>query len=544
MPTQMYALIMAGGTGSRLWPRSRLLLPKQFLDITGDLTMLQLAQRRLEPMIPLKKTLIATNQNYVDIVNRQLPDLPIENILGEPVGRGTAAAIGLAAIHIRARDPEGVMAVLTADHLIKQPQIFRQVLEAAAHIAHEEWLVTLGIQPGYPETGYGYIERGEFLGMVGDFEGYEVARFVEKPDLARARTYLENGSYAWNSGMFIWEVSRILEEMSRHMPELYAGLSQIEASFETPEAQEVLERVFPTLPNETIDYGIMEKADKVAMLPVEIGWNDVGSWSAVYDVLPRDQADNVVVGRHLTPDTTGSLIYSPTRLVATVGLEDIVVVDTEDVLLICPRNRSQDVKKLVNILKSNGDSDYLRGSVRPEPRTRKQIRAIFGLAEPHERLLLSLILHAGLWPSQIISLKDSDFDLISGWVHTSQATRPLPDVTRQEVFAWMKTRDTMSFSLDDLWSTSTEVKDAISRMGDRANSPIAVDVLFESLARALFDSSEEGQSIRSVLGEEANLVRVPLSALFPFSIADFKGKEDSSLAKRALMALNEATRLL
>jgi mannose-1-phosphate guanylyltransferase len=540
----MYALIMAGGTGSRLWPRSRLLLPKQFLDITGDLTMLQLAQRRLEPMIPQANTLIATNQSYVDIVERQLPDLPTANILGEPVGRGTAAAIGLAAIHIRRRDPNGVMAVLTADHLIKQPQTFRQVLEAGSHIAQEDWLVTLGIQPGYPETGYGYIERGEFLGMIGDFEGFEVARFVEKPDLARARTYVESGSYAWNSGMFIWKVARILDEMSRHMPELYAGLSQIEASFETAEAEDVLQRVFPTLPNETIDYGIMEKAEQVAMLPVEIGWNDVGSWSAVYDVLPRDQADNVVVGRHLTPDTTGSLIYSPSRLVATVGLEDLVVVDTEDVLLILPRGRSQDVKKLVNMLKDNGESDYLRGSVTPQPVTSKDIQAIFGIAESQERLLLSLIVHAGLWPSQIISLKDGDFDLIGGWVHTNQSTRPLPDVTRQEVFSWMKTQNSMTFDLGDTWRTSSDVKDAIMQLGERADSSVTVDELFESLARALFDTSEEGQSIRSVLGEEANLVRVPLSALFPFSITDFKGKEDSGLARRALAALNEAARSL
>lgn len=362
MPNPLYALIMAGGTGSRLWPRSRTQHPKQFLDITGDLTMLQQSQQRLLPLIPLDRTLVATNRQYVEIVTRQLPDIPPENILGEPAGRGTAAAIGLAAVHLRKRNPDALMAVLTADHLIKKTDTFRQVLQAAADVAGEDWLVTLGITPSYPETGYGYIERGEFLGMVGDFEGYRVERFVEKPDLSRAEGYVASGNYAWNSGMFIWRVRRILEEMERHMPELYEGLLKIEQDIHTEHAEDTLMSVFPNLPNQTIDYGIMEKAQQVAVLSVDIGWHDVGSWSAVYDVLPRDKANNVVVGRHITPDTVNSLVYSPKRLVATIGLDDVVIVDTDDVLLVCPRSRAQDVKKIVDILKSNGEAGSSPGT--------------------------------------------------------------------------------------------------------------------------------------------------------------------------------------
>ncbi len=540
MPTPLFALILAGGAGSRLWPRSRLVLPKQFLDITGDLTLLQIAQRRLQPAIPPKKTMVVTNQEYVDIVARQIPELPAENILGEPVGRGTAAAIGLAAVHIRKRNPHAVMAVLPSDHLIKKPQVFRQAVEAASHIAQEGWLVTLGIKPGYPETGYGYIERDEFLGMVGDFEGYRVARFVEKPDLANARKYLESGDYAWNSGMFVWRVGRILDEMSQHMPELYSRLTEIENAIGTPQERQVLKEVFPMLPHETIDYGVMEKASRVAMLPVEIGWNDVGSWSAVYDALPRDQKSNVVVGRHLSPDTIGSLIYSPKRLVATIGLQDVVVVDTEDVLLICPRERSQEVRRLVNMLEDNGDAAYLRGAVTPRPLARDQIRALFAAAEARERMLLSLLLHAGLWPSGIIGLRDADFDLIQGWVQTGDGLRPIPDVTRLEIFAWMKTRDSMSFALADYWPSSEGVKQSIASLGERSGVDVSLDILYETLARALFHSSEEGRSIRSVLGEEADLVRVPLPALFPFSIKDFKDQEESALGERAQKVLNQA----
>ncbi|NUM45324.1 MAG: mannose-1-phosphate guanylyltransferase [Anaerolineales bacterium] len=537
----MYALIMAGGTGSRLWPRSRTQHPKQFLDITGDLTMLQQSQQRLLPLIPLDRTLVATNRQYVEIVTRQLPDIPPENILGEPAGRGTAAAIGLAAVHLRKRNPDALMAVLTADHLIKKTDTFRQVLQAAADVAGEDWLVTLGITPSYPETGYGYIERGEFLGMVGDFEGYRVERFVEKPDLSRAEGYVASGNYAWNSGMFIWRVRRILEEMERHMPELYEGLLKIEQDIHTEHAEDTLMSVFPNLPNQTIDYGIMEKAQQVAVLSVDIGWHDVGSWSAVYDVLPRDKANNVVVGRHITPDTVNSLVYSPKRLVATIGLDDVVIVDTDDVLLVCPRSRAQDVKKIVDILKSNGEAGYLDGVVSAQPLSKEQISRIFELADSQEKVLVSLILHAGLWPSHIATLASQHFDFVKGWVTTPEGKRPLPEATRRYLFTWFQETNSFVFSLGDLWKDRNAIKDVLVGLGRRIGATLNVDVLFETLARALFATSEEGQVIQKVLGEEAELVRVPLHALFPFSTPDFSGAENDPLGERAHIVLNRAS---
>jgi mannose-1-phosphate guanylyltransferase len=541
MPLPLYALIMAGGTGSRLWPRSRTQRPKQFLDITGDLTMLQQSQRRLLPLIPIERTLIATNRQYVEIVSRQLPEIPPENILGEPTGRGTAAAIGLAAVNLRKRSPNAVMAVLTADHLIKKTDVFRQVLMAAADVATEDWLVTLGITPSYPETGYGYIERGEFLGMVGEFEGYRVERFVEKPDLARAENYIESGNYAWNSGMFIWRVSRILEEMERHMPEMYSGLAVIEEKLFTEEADDVLSEVFPTLLAQTIDYGIMEKADQVAMLPVDIGWHDVGSWSAVYDVLPRDKANNVVVGLHVSPDTHNSLIYSPKRLVATIGLEDVVIVDTDDVLLVCPRSRAQDVKKLVDILKTNGEAGYLDGAVIAQPLSKEHIARLFETASTLEKVLVSLILHTGIWPSHIVGLKTEHFDFVKGWVVTPDGKRPLPEATRRYIFAWLQETNSFTFSFAEKWKDGTAIRDVLTSLGKRTGITISVDILFETLARSLFTTSEEGQVIQNVLGEEAALVRVPLHALFPFSTPDFTDYENDALSDRAHAVLNRAT---
>src|SRR5215212_9668469 len=251
----IYALIMAGGSGTRLWPRSRGRQPKQFLDLTGDLTMLQEAQARLLPLVPPERVFVATNVDYVEVAARQLADVPAANILGEPRGRGTAAAIGLAAVHLRKRDPEAIMAVLTADHLILEQEQFRRALGAASEVAKGGWLVTLGIRPEYPETGYGYIERGAPLPPANGFEAYQVARFIEKPDLARAEEFVRSGNYTWNSGMFVWKVERILEEMERHMPALYGALEEIERSLDTPEAGATLHRVWAGIPNETIDYG-------------------------------------------------------------------------------------------------------------------------------------------------------------------------------------------------------------------------------------------------------------------------------------------------
>jgi mannose-1-phosphate guanylyltransferase len=244
------------------------------------------------------------------------------------------------------------MIVVTADHVIQRPDIFRCTLTAAAAVAERDWLVTLGIQPSYPETGYGYIQRGTPLETVEDFPVYEVARFAEKPSRATAEEFVHSGDYAWNSGMFVWKVERILAEIQRHMPDLYAGLHAIENSLGTSNASATLAEVWPRLAIQTIDYGVMEKAQHVAVLPVEIGWNDVGSWAAVYDVLEHDNQGNAVVGQHLAIDTHNTLIYSPERLIATIGLDDLVVVDTPEVVMICPRSRAQEVKQLAAMFRA------------------------------------------------------------------------------------------------------------------------------------------------------------------------------------------------
>lgn len=355
----LYALILAGGSGTRLWPRSRVGTPKQFLDLVGTSSMLREAHDRLAPLVTSDRVLVVTGQDHVGIVADQLPAVPRHNILGEPEGRGTAAAIGLAAEHIHRRDPGAVMAVLTADHLIAKREVFRDALAAAASVATDGWLVTLGIQPAYPETGYGYVERGAVLPSPDGFATYRVARFIEKPSQDRAEEFVRAGIYSWNSGMFVWQVKTIRQEFSRLMPDLSARLSEIGQAIGEVDEAAVFARTWPSLPKQTIDYGVMEKSHRVAVIPVDIGWSDVGSWSAVYDVSAKDEQGNVVVGKHITVDTIRSLVYSSGRLVATVGLEDMVVVDTGDIVLVCPRARAQDVKRIVTMLQAQGETALL-----------------------------------------------------------------------------------------------------------------------------------------------------------------------------------------
>jgi mannose-1-phosphate guanylyltransferase len=323
--------------------------------------MLQQAADRLAPLVPPERVLVGTGREYVETVLDQLPGVRPDNVLGEPVGRDTAAAIGLGATHLRRQDPDAVMAVVTADHAIARPDVLRGAIQSGARLAEDGWLVTLGIRPTYPETGYGYVERGEPIRSAGgsEIEAFRVARFVEKPSRERAEEYLRTDRFSWNSGMFVWRADRILEEMARRMPELAAGLAEIERSLGTPEAASTFDRVWPTLPRKSIDFGVMEKAERVAVIPVDLGWSDVGHWSAVYDVLPKDARGNAVVGEHFSEDTSGTLVYAPGRLVATIGLEDLIVVDSGDVLLICPRSRAQDVKQLVSRLQEQNRKELL-----------------------------------------------------------------------------------------------------------------------------------------------------------------------------------------
>lgn len=354
----MYVLIMAGGTGTRLWPRSRAARPKQFLPLLSERSMLQETVDRIRPLAPPERILIATGRAYVDLVAEQLPDLPRHNIIGEPSGKGSAPCIGLGALQIQRADPDALMVVLSSDHQIQKVEVFREALRAATEVARQGYLVTLGIQPSEPHTGYGYIQRRAPLGSFNGFQAFEVARFVEKPDRARAEEYLRSGQYSWNAGIFIWRADVILEAFRRYLPRLSEQLATIAAAG-GPQASGAWEATWQTIDGITIDYGIMERAERVAVIPVDIGWSDVGDWDTLTSLAAGD-ASNVVQADHLGIDTTNTLVYSDSpRLIATLGLDGFLVIDTGDALMVAPRSRAQDVKKIVDELKERGRTDLL-----------------------------------------------------------------------------------------------------------------------------------------------------------------------------------------
>lgn len=351
------ALIMAGGSGTRLWPLSRDNRPKQSLNLLGGRTMFQHAVERLEPLFPVQRVWVVTRETHKTLLHDQLPDLHSQNFIIEPEGRGTAPAIGLAALQLSLNDPDAIMAVLTADHYIVDTERFLKVLAAAEQIAKQGHLVTLGVQPTSPSTGYGYIEQGQNLGNVGEFAYFRVKRFIEKPDLENATRMVRSGQFSWNSGMFIWQAKRILGEFERQMPAFYRQLMEIRAVVGCPEYPDVLHRIWSQVAKQTIDYGIMEGAADVAVIPVEIGWSDIGSWSSLVGLLPVDEHGNSAVGPHQGIDTQGTLVFGGKRLIVTIGVQDLVIVDTEDALLVCTKADEQRVKEMVERLKLSGWGD-------------------------------------------------------------------------------------------------------------------------------------------------------------------------------------------
>jgi mannose-1-phosphate guanylyltransferase len=358
----MYAAILAGGVGTRLWPRSRQSLPKQFADITGSgRTMIQATVARIADLVAPDQTYILTGERYRSLAAQQLPAIPAVNILVEPSGRNTAPAIGLACIHLRKRDPEALIAILHADHIFRDEAHYCTILQQAEIAARAGYLTILGAEPDSPHTGYGYIKRSpSALPISGDWPVFGVERFLEKPDLATAQGFLNEGGYYWNVGNFISRVDLLLGEFERQLPDLYAGLLRIEAALDTEQAEDLLQAVWPTLPSISIDHGIMEGAAQIAVVPLDAGWNDVGSWDALESVLTPDeqgnypvQGDSIFIGSH------GNIVSGAERIIALVGVDDLVVVDTGDALLIGHKAQMQQVKKLVDELHSRQRQDLL-----------------------------------------------------------------------------------------------------------------------------------------------------------------------------------------
>ncbi|MDE6540116.1 MAG: NTP transferase domain-containing protein [Ruminococcus sp.] len=350
------AVIMAGGKGERFWPESRENRPKQFLSLTGDgETMIQKTVRRISPVVQAEDIFIVTNSAYKNLVKEQLPEIPAENILAEPCGRNTAPCIAFAGAVIRKKYDNAVMLVLPSDHLIKYENIFTRTLcNAIVRATEGDNLLTIGITPTYAETGYGYINFGDE-----DGDAYKVERFVEKPDLKTAKKYLSSGKYLWNSGMFVWKVSTIMKCFENFMPEVFSGAEKIGKAYGTPDFENVLVTEYNKFPSESIDFGIMEKAENIYTIPVSFGWDDVGNWLAIERINETDDNQNYIEGDVIAENCKRTTICGGKRLVAVVGVEDIIIVDTDDALLVCSKNSTQDVKKIITKLKENNRTELI-----------------------------------------------------------------------------------------------------------------------------------------------------------------------------------------
>ncbi|MFC3740867.1 mannose-1-phosphate guanylyltransferase [Paractinoplanes deccanensis] len=366
----LYGVVLAGGTGTRLWPLSRAGHPKFLHPLTGtDASLLQATVQRLDLLAPLDRIFVVTGVAHAAAVSRQLDTIPDTNVLVEPSPRDSCAAIALAAAVIARRDPHAIMGSFASDHLIADKERFTEVIRKAMAGAQQGLLMTLGITPTRPETGYGYLQCG---GAIGDGPVLAVEEFKEKPSYDVAESYVKSGNYLWNAGMFVWRVDAFLAELSRQQPQLAAGVSRIAAAWDAPEREEVLGEVWPTLPRISVDYAVMEGAatvGRVGTVPGDFGWNDVGDFHTLGEVLTADPSGNVVVGQAvesgpkagvLLRDTEG-LVVVPTqgRLVAAMGVRDLIIVDTPDAVLVCPRERAQEVKHLVDELKELGEHDYV-----------------------------------------------------------------------------------------------------------------------------------------------------------------------------------------
>lgn len=349
----VYAVIMAGGVGARFWPLSRRANPKQLLPLgPTDESLLAATVRRITDLVPAERVLIVTSQNLADATAAAVPQVPRANILAEPVGRNTAPCIAWAAAHVRRLDPKGILAVLPADHHIGNEAEYVRILKLGAATAELGGLVTVGIKPNRPETGYGYIEVGPETGNG----VHRAARFVEKPSLEKAEALLRTGNHVWNSGMFFFSAEAILSEVAKHLPKLHKEVGEIDRAAAEGKEMAAIERLYPAMESISIDYGIMERAETVQVLPADFGWSDLGSWTTAWELAPQDAAGNALPEGAVAVDSSGTYVRTAKgKLVAVVGVHDLIVVDTDDALLIMPRSRAQDVRSVVDALQKRGD---------------------------------------------------------------------------------------------------------------------------------------------------------------------------------------------
>jgi mannose-1-phosphate guanylyltransferase len=359
------AVLLAGGRGTRFWPRSRMRTPKQLLNIVGRETMLRESLARLAPIFTSHNFWAVTNAGQSAAVRRELRGVPASHILSEPVGRNTAAAIGLAAIHLAKEYGDALMAVVPADSYVADPRRYRSLIRAATTLARTTGnLVVLGIPPTRPETGYGYIERGHVAARPNGVAAYTVRRFTEKPSLAVARRYAASGKYLWNAGMFFWRASTFLDNLRRFLPETHAKLMSVSKTIGTRSYESALRRIYLRLENISVDYAVMEPATRVkstcvSVIPAKIGWSDIGSWAAVYELLAPKPSANVSAGPFFALDSVGNYFWTPRKYVAAIGVSNLVLVETDDAILLCPRDRSQDVGKIVQWLEKMRKKELL-----------------------------------------------------------------------------------------------------------------------------------------------------------------------------------------
>ncbi|MBI5058528.1 mannose-1-phosphate guanylyltransferase [candidate division KSB1 bacterium] len=355
----LHAVIMAGGVGARFWPESRRKRPKQVIDLFGEGPMIQQTIDRIESLIPPERRWVVTNREQMALIREVSPSIAERNFIFDAMGRNTAPAIGLAAVRLLHRDPDAVMLVFPADHRIQNIAEFCAVLNTAASLVDSsDYLVTIGIQPTRPETGYGYIQVDYSAGPIVD-QVFKVKTFAEKPNLPTAKMFLESGEFLWNSGIFVWRADAIMRQIAEHLPQWYSGLQEIAAHIDTDREEQMTWEIFSALKGISIDYGVMERAPRVAVCRGTFGWSDVGSWDEVWRLMPHDPQDNALRGEATCVDARQNLVLSRDRMIVLVGVEKMVVVDSGDAILICPREASQQVRDAVDALVKAGKDDYI-----------------------------------------------------------------------------------------------------------------------------------------------------------------------------------------